>query len=125
MRGQKNVSSIAAIQHTLCDIDSCPGHIAFVIYIGDSVDWAAVNSHPQLDTRMISQSSADLERTAHRLFWATVKKECHPVASWHSGKFTVCFRSAETFRPANDLIQLLQQFNLLVHEQFRITDDVS
>src|SRR5438876_6692017 len=125
MRGQKNVSSIAAIQHTLCDIDSCPCHIGFVVNIGDSVDWAAVNPHPQLNARMISQSPADLECAAYRFFWALKKKERHPIPRLHSHKFTVCFRRSETFRPAHDLIQLLQQFNLLVNEQFRITDDVS
>src|SRR5438034_6399587 len=124
MRGQKNVSSIAAIQHPLRDIDPCPCHIGFVINIGDSVDWAAVNSHPQLDARTILQSSVDLEGTAHRLLRTTVKQERHPVPCLHSNKFTVCFRRSETFRPAHDLIQLLQQFNLLVDEQFRVTDDV-
>src|SRR6266516_7714287 len=124
MRGQKNVSGISAIQHTLGDIDSCPCHIRFVVNIGDSVDRAAVNPHPQLDARVSLQSSVDLEGTAHRLLRTTVKKERHPIPCLHSHKFTVCFRRSETFCCAHDLIQLLQQFNLLVHEQFRVTDDV-
>src|SRR5438132_9650423 len=115
---------MASIQHTLRDIESFPCYIGFVVKIGDSVDWAAVNSHPQLDTRVILQSSADLECAAYRFFRALKKKERHPVPRLHSQKFTVCFRRSETFRPAHDLIQLLQQFNLLVNEQFRITDDV-
>src|SRR5438552_16698863 len=117
MRGQKNVSSIAAIQHTLCDINSCPCHIGFVVNIGDSVDWAAVNSHPQLDTRVILQSSADLECASYRFFRALKKKERYLVPRLHSQKFTACFRSAKTFRPAHDLIRLLDQFDRLLNGQ--------
>src|SRR5438034_5973017 len=65
MRGQKNVSSIAAIQHPLRDIDPCPCHIGFVINIGDSVDWAAVNSHPQLDARTILDRKSTRLNSSH------------------------------------------------------------
>ena len=52
------------------------------------------------------------------------EKERHSVSRRHSIKFAACFRSAKRFRSAHDLIQLLEQFNLLVDQQFRITDHV-
>jgi len=124
MRGQKNMSSIAAIHHSLRHVDSGTGYIRFLIHIGDSVDRAAVNSHSQLDTRMILQRSANFERTSHRLFGAVKKNKCHSVAGRHSNEFAACFRSAKTFSTSYDLLQLLEQFDLLVHKQLGITYNV-
>ena len=38
------------------------------------------------------------------------------VSGLYSNEFTPCFRSVETFATPHDLLQLFQQFNLLVHE---------
>src|SRR5439155_20572579 len=54
VRGQKNMPGIPAIQHPLRDIDSRPGYDRFVVNIGDSMDWAAVNAHPHLNMRIIT-----------------------------------------------------------------------
>ncbi len=50
VRGQKNMSCIAAIHHSLGHIDSRTGYVRFLINVRDSVDRTAMNSHPQLDT---------------------------------------------------------------------------
>jgi hypothetical protein len=42
----------------------------------------------------------------------------HPITGRYSDEFAPCFRSAKTFGTPHDLLQLLQQFNLLVHKQF-------
>jgi hypothetical protein len=73
---------------------------------------------------MTVQCSANFQSASRRFFRAAKKKERHPVAGWHSNKFVGCFRSAKRFRCADDLIQLLQDFNLLVYEAFRVTDNV-
>jgi len=70
------------------------------------------------------QCSADLERTSHRLFRTVEKKERHPVSGRHPDQFTFCFGGPKTFGAPHDLIQLLEQFNLLIDQQFRVTDDV-
>src|SRR6266478_760094 len=70
MPRQKNMPSIAAIQYPLRDIDSRSYKVRFVVHIGDSVDWATVNSHPHLNVWMILQSPANLESTSHWLFRA-------------------------------------------------------
>src|SRR5439155_7203714 len=87
MRGQKNVSGIAAIHDALRHIDPWSRDVRLVINIGDLIDWAAVHSHPQLDMRMLLQCSADLERTSHRLFRTVEEKKRHPIASRHSDEF--------------------------------------
>ena len=121
MRGEKNMPGIAAIHHSLRHVDSGTGYIHFLINIRDSVDRAAVNSHPQLDTRMILQRSADLERTPGRFFRTVEENERHPIAGWHSDEFASSFRSAESFSTSYELLQLLEQFDLLVHKQPGIT----
>src|SRR5262249_32633569 len=107
---------IAAIQHPLGDIDSGPRYVGFVVDIGDWIDRATVNSHPQLNVRVILQASADLERTANRLLEAVKKEERHPVTCRNSNKFTICFGRLETFRCAHNSIQLLQQLNLFIYK---------
>src|SRR5437867_7034438 len=124
MPGQKNVSGIAAIHDALRHIDPWSRDVRLVINIGDLIDWAAVHSHPQLDMRMLLQCSADLERTSHRLFRAVEEKERHPIASRHSDEFALCFGGPKTFGASYDLIQLLEQLNLVIDQQFRITDHV-
>ena len=52
------------------------------------------------------------------------KGERHPIAGRYSNKFPACVRSAKGLRRAHDLIQLLEQFNLLVYEEFGITDNI-
>src|SRR5439155_21968954 len=116
MTGQKNMSRIAAIQHPLGDIYSRSCKVRFIVYIGNSVDWATVNSHPHLNTRMILQGSADLERTAYRFFRAAKKKKRHPVSRRHSIEFAACLRSAKTFGVSDDLIEFLQQLNLFIDQ---------
>jgi len=124
MRGQKDVPGIAAIQHTLGHINSGAGYVRFVVDIGDPINRPAVNSHPYLKQRMTMKCSANFQSASHRLFRAAKEKQRHPIAGWHSNKFVACFRIAKTFRCADDLIQVLQHFNLLVHEAFRVTDNV-
>src|SRR5438874_2288413 len=100
------MSCVAAIQHTLRDIDSRSCKVRLVVNVLDSIDRTTMNAHPHLNVRMSLQGFADLERTAHWFFRTAEKKERHPVSSLHSNKFTVCFRRSATFRCAHDLIQV-------------------
>jgi hypothetical protein len=74
--------------------------------------------------RMLLQCSADLECTSHRLFRTVEEKERHPVSGGHPDQFTFGFGGPKTFGASYDLIQLLEQLNLLIDQQFRVTDDV-
>src|SRR5207302_9743111 len=124
MPGQKNMPGIAAIHNALRHIDPCSRDVRLVINIGDLIHWAAVHSHPQLDMRMLLQGAANLERTSGRLFRTVEEKQRHPVSAWYPDQFTFCFGGPKTFGASYDLIQLLEELNLLINQQFRVTDDV-
>src|SRR5260370_4501707 len=118
------MSGVPAIPHSLADVDSGPGNIHLVIDINHLVDRAAVNSHPYLDMRMTVQSLTDFERATHRLFRAAEKKQHHAVPSWQTNQFSTGFRIPETFCSANNSIELVHQLNLLVDQQFRVSNHV-
>jgi hypothetical protein len=73
---------------------------------------------------MILQCSANLERAPGRFFRTVEENKRHPISGWHSNEFPACFRSAESFGTPHDLLQLLEQFDLLVHKQLGITYNV-
>src|SRR5882724_12060631 len=104
MPRQKNMSGIAAIEHSLRDVDSRSCKVRFIVDISDSINWAAVNAHSQLDVWMILQCFADLKRTAHRLFQIAKKKQGHPVSHRHSIEPAACFRRSKAFGASHDLI---------------------
>ena len=115
---------IAAIHDALRHVESRPRDVRLVINIGDLIHWAAVHSHPQLDMRMLLQCSADLERTSHWLFRTLEKQQRHSIAGRHPDESTFCFGGPKTFGAPDDLIQLLEQLNLLIYQQLRVTDHV-
>src|SRR5215472_11263885 len=101
---------IATIQHPLGDIDPRPRYVGFAVHIGNSIDRAAVNSHPQVDARMRLQGSAYFLSASHRLLRTAEKKERHPGSHRQADEFAGCCRRSETFGASDDLIELLQQF---------------
>src|SRR5437868_9628898 len=115
---------IAAIHDTLRHVDPWSRDARLVVNIGNLIHWAAVHSHPKLDMRMPLHRSADLERTSGRFFRTVEEKERHPVSGRHPGQFAFCFGGPKTFGASYDLIQLLEELNLLIDQQFRVTDDV-
>jgi hypothetical protein len=74
--------------------------------------------------RMALQCRMNFQGALRGLFRAAEKNQGHAIPSWEPNEFAVCFRHAERGSAPHDLIELLQQLNLLVHEQFRITDNV-
>src|SRR5438552_12778781 len=124
MPGQKNMPGIAAIHDALRHVDPCSRDVCLVINIGDLIHWPAVHSHPQLDMRKLLQRFADLERTSHRLFWTLEKQERHPVSAWYPDELTFCFGGPKTFGVSHNLVEFLQKLNLLIDQQFRVTDHI-
>src|SRR5438105_2408482 len=118
------MSGVPAIHHSLADIDSGPGDIHLVIEINHLIDRAAVNSHPQLDMRLTAQRLTDFERATHRLFRAAEKKQHHAVPGGQTNQFSTGFRIPETFCSANNSIEVVHYLNLLIDQQFRVTNDV-
>jgi hypothetical protein len=108
VRGQKNMPGITAIHHTLRNIDSRTGYIRFLVNINNSVDRAAVDSHPQPDPGMILQCSANLERTSRWLFRIVEENERHPITGRHTDEFPPCFSLPKTLGAPDDSIQFLE-----------------
>src|SRR5439155_26760852 len=93
MPGQKNVSGITAIQHSLRDVDSRSCKIRFVVNVGDSIDRPTVNSHPQLNERMLLQGFADLE--AHRVGSSRLRKKSSAIPSPIGTRLSLPLASAD------------------------------
>ena len=74
---------------------------------------------------MLSQRSANLQRTSRRLFRAVKERKRHPVPGRHPDEFAGCFCRVKTLGIPNDLVEFLQRFDLLVDQQFRIADHVN
>src|SRR5439155_25554613 len=83
-----------------------------------------MNSHAQPDLGIISQRLADFDCGPYWRFRCIKKDKGHSVPDRYSNQLPGCFRSAELFGSANDLIEPLQHLHLLVHQQFGITNHI-
>ena len=75
------MSGIAAIHHSLRDVDASPGDIRLFVQIGDFIDRAAVNSHSHPKFGTIPQRLGNFHRTQNRGFRTSAKDESSTVAS--------------------------------------------
>ncbi len=114
--GQQDVSSIAAIDDALANIDAAPGHVDLIIHIGDLIDRSAMNSHAQVDIGVLFQRLLDFQRAPDRLFRTAEENQRHPISSRHPHESLIFFRSLKTFRASHDPIQLLHLLDLLVDQ---------
>ncbi len=118
------MSGIATVEDALANIDAAPGHIDLIIHIGDLIDRSTMNAHAQLDIGVLLQCLLDLQRAPDWLFRAAKEKQRHAVSRRHADQFAVFFGRSKALRAAHDPFQFLQQFDLLIDEQLRVTDDV-
>jgi hypothetical protein len=115
--GKKDVSGIGTIHYALCHVNSSSGNVCLIIDIFNCVDWAAMNTHAQLEPRVIFYRFANLERASHRRFRAPKENQGHSIASGNRDQFARCLRGAELVGAPYNLIQLLQDFALFVNQQ--------
>jgi hypothetical protein len=74
--------------------------------------------------RMALRCRVNFQSALRRFFRTAEKNQRHPISGWESNQSAVCFRDPKRGSASHDLIELLQQLDLLVHEQLRITDNV-
>ena len=111
------MASIAAIHHALCEIDPAAGDVVIGVDIGDPVNGARVNAHPELEFLAMAKDSRNLRRTLHGYYGILKKHESHSVACWQRDQLLVC-RSVPKFRrSAHDGLELLNSIRLLIHRQ--------
>src|SRR6476469_3916281 len=77
---EKNVSGVAAIHHPLRHVNAYSSNVTLIIYIGDLIHRAAVNSHPQLQLWMLTPLATDLLRATHWHIRAGKEDHHHSIA---------------------------------------------
>ena len=78
--GKKDVSGIAAIHHSLRDVDAGAGNVGLLVQISDFIDRTAVNSHAHAKFGMIFQRLANFHCAQDRRFRVVSKNERAAVA---------------------------------------------
>ncbi|HEX8077649.1 MAG TPA: hypothetical protein VF511_07530 [Chthoniobacterales bacterium] len=115
---------VAAIHHPLRDVDAAAREISPVVDVDDFADRSAMNAHAQPEPARAFQRCRDFHRTSHGRFRAREKYQHHSVAGRQAKQFIGRFGAAELLGTADDLVQSLRKFRLLIDQQFRETDDV-
>ncbi len=122
--GEQNVTGVAAIHHSLRDVDARARDIRALVHIHDFIDRPAVNAHPHLHGRVSLERLGDLQSALRWPFGTVTKHQRHPIARWQPDELAGCVRSPHPFRLAHEIVQLMEHFALLVNEQFRVTNNV-
>src|SRR2546422_10273121 len=113
---KQNMSGITAIHYPLRQVDSSSGKVCLLVYVGDFIDWSAMDPHPELEFRVILQRLCNLERALDRRLRTIAKNQCHPVACRQSDQFACCFRGMELLASRDNFVQLTNYFALLVNQ---------
>src|SRR5437763_1736185 len=111
---QQDVTSITAIHHPLRNVNSRTRDIGSLVYIGHFIHQAAVNSHSNLKLRMAFKRLRNFQRALCRSFRTLAKNQRHAVAGRQSQECACAVRRAKLLGPPHDLVQLAQNFALLV-----------
>src|SRR5216110_3578651 len=75
----ENMAGIAAIHHSLRDVNAYAGDVFAPVCILHMMDRAAVDSHPHRQTRLRSQSLANLQGAFDRFFHRTGEDQRHAI----------------------------------------------
>ena len=121
---KKDVPGIAAIHHSLRDVNAGAGNVLALVHVGHMMHRTAVNAHPHGQTWLCTQPLTDLERALHRIFDGAREDQRHAVTRRKKDELARRLRCAHRVRLMHNLVQLLQRFRLLVDQQLRVTDDV-
>src|ERR1700693_4327663 len=121
----QNVPRIATVHYSLSDIDTASGYIAVRIDIGDAIDRAGVNSHsqPEAGTPFL-ESLTHFQRASRRRFQVAKKNQRHSVACRQRDELLAPPGSNECKAAGNSLLELTQDFPLVIHRQLREAHDV-
>src|SRR5438093_605323 len=92
MFGKQDVTSIAAIHHPLREIDSGAGDIRLCIEISDLVNWAAVDSHSNVQLGMTFQRFCNFQSAKDWCLETVAKDKRAAVTSRQTQQFAFRFR---------------------------------
>ena len=124
MLGQKNVSGVSAIHHSLRQIDSSARYIRTIVHVGNTAHRSAVDSHAHPQLRVAPQCLADLQRTGNRCVRRGRKNQRHPIAGGQARQLTSSVGCAERISFSNNLVERMRIIALLIDQELGVTDDV-
>ena len=124
MLGQKNVSGVPAIHHSLGQVDSRARYIGAIIHIGNPADRSAVDSHAHPQLRMAPQCLANLYRAGNRCVRRGRKNQRHPIAGGQARQLASSIGCAERISFPNNLVERMRIIALLIDQELGVTDDV-
>ena len=124
MFGKQNVTRAAAVHYPLGNVDSSTGHVDLIVHVAHLINRPTVNSHPDLNLRAFFQLLCDLQGAVDWLLGTAEEDQDHSVAGRYSKQLSACFGLSKTFCRSNYATQFLHALDLLVDQQFRVTDNV-
>ncbi len=106
----ENMAGVAAIHHSLRDVDAYAGDVVAPVCILHMMDRAAVDSHPHRQARLRAQGSANLQGAFDRLFHGTGENQRHAIARRQNRKLSCSLGLLRRFGAAHNLVQFLKRF---------------
>src|SRR5438046_8010253 len=103
----ENVAGVAAIHHSLRDVDAYAGDVVAPVCILHMMDRAAVDSHPHRQTRLRAQSSANLQGAFDRLFHGTGDNQRYAISCWQNSNRSCSLRFALRYGAVPNLVIFL------------------
>ncbi len=73
MMGEKNVTGVATIHHSLGQVDARAGYVGPLVHVHHTADRPTVDADADLQTRIVFQRAADLKRALRRFLGALVE----------------------------------------------------
>jgi hypothetical protein len=124
MLGEKNVSSVPAIHHSLGQVDSGSRYVGTTTDVNHTTNRAAMDSHAHLQFRVAPQRLANLERARNGSVRSCRKDQRHSIAGRQVGQFASSIGCAEGIGSPNNFIERMQIIALLIDQELGVTDDV-
>ena len=123
MMGEKNVSGIATIHHSLGHVDARAGHVRPFVHVHHTTDRPAVNAHPDLQrwlsfsARLISRRTAPVPPGFYRR-----PAPCRRRSGFSNpiGRFSFL----ELLGQANNPVEFINSAVLFVNRELRVADNV-
>lgn len=115
--GNKNMTRITAIHHSLCNVNSSACNVSSAVYVPNFINWPTVNPHSKLHPRMLFKLFTDLDCAPDRRFGAIEEYQSHSIASWQTNQFIRRVRSPNLIGIQNDFRKVLKLLALLIQEE--------
>src|SRR3954469_17359510 len=122
---QQNVAGIATIHDSLGDVNASSREIWAIVNVFDLINRTAMNPHANWAVRTVAEHRRYFERAPRWLLRAFEKKKHHAVTGRKTNHLPSRFRLLKAFGCSNGAIQFLDDFDLLVSQEPRKSNDIN